>query len=646
MKDKKFRLSYLTALFAFVMLFAALSVQSVSAYNCGDFDYKINDDGYAEITGYTGKSKNEVVIPNDVDGYEVKAVANFDLSSKNVNRVVISEGIETIREYAFLDSEISEVVFPKSLRTIEYCAFSHAEYLYSCKFQEGLEVIGTHAFSGCPIQDLVIPNSVEEIYGYAFSGNKTKEITLPENLNLVAVDAFYSDTLETVTYSCNFLKLDANNNNIFSDTLKNVIVSEGVTNVIPKVFENCNLVSVKLPSTLKKIGENAFYNQYSSSEYKNLKKVVIPSSVIVIGSNAFPRSTVIYGQKGGVANDFATSRGNKFVNNDVSLMTYKYKAENVYTGKAICPGVTVTNLGYNPSYNSDYTVAYSNNIKIGTGKITIKGKGDFVGQKTLKFTIGYNIAKSKITLSKSSYSYNPNGVFPSATVKYGNKTLAKNKDYTITYKNNKNIGTASVVIKGIGSYVGTVEKNFIINPNNVSGLKVSSRTTTSLTLKWNKVSGVDGYIIYVYNSSTGKYDYVNDITGTSFTVKKLKPGTKYKYAVKAYKIIKSTEYVSEKLTTISTATTPDQPSLKVTAGKGKATLKWSKETCTGYEIYMKTGSGSYKKIATITGASKVSYAKSKLSAGKTYSFKVRAFKTVDGKNVYGSYSSAKSVKIK
>ncbi|MGN0469053.1 MAG: leucine-rich repeat protein [Acutalibacteraceae bacterium] len=646
MKDKKFRLSYLTALFAFVMLFAALSVQSVSAYSCGDFNYKINKDGYAEITGYTGKSKNEVVIPNDVDGYEVKAVAKFDLSSKNVNRVVISEGIETIRASAFRDSEISEVVFPKSLRTIENYAFYGAEYLYSCKLQEGLEVIGYEAFYDCPIQDLVIPNSVEKIYGHAFSGNKTKEITLPENLNLVEVGAFDSDTLETVTYSCNYL---TNTSYIFSDELKNVIVSEGVTNVIPRIFENCNLVSVKLPSTLKKIGENAFigkneFNEYS--ENKNLKKVVIPSSVVVIGSYAFPRNTVIYGQKGGVANDFATSNGNKFVNNDVSLMTYKYKTENVYTGKAICPGVTVTNLGYNPSYNKDYTVTYSNNTKIGTGKITIKGKGDFVGQKTLKFTIGYNIAKSKITLSKSSYSYNPNGVFPSVTVKYGNKTLAKNKDYTITYKNNKNIGTASVVIKGIGSYVGTVEKNFIINPNNVSGLKVSSRTISSLTLKWNKVSGVDGYIIYVYNSSTGKYDYVNDITGTSFTVKKLKPGTKYKYAVKAYKIIKSTGYVSEKLTTISTATSPDQPSLKVTAGKGKATLKWSKETCTGYEIYMKTGSGSYKKIATLTGSSKVSYTKSKLSAGKTYSFKVRAFKTVDGKNVYGSYSSAKSVKIK
>lgn len=61
---------------------------------------------------------------------------------------------------------------------------------------------------------------------------------------------------------------------------------------------------------------------------------------------------------------------------------------------------------------------------------------------------------------------------------------------------------------------------------------------------------------------------------------------------------------------------------------------------------MKSGNGSYKKIATLKGASKVSYTKSKLTTGKTYSFKVRAFTTVNGKNVYGDYSAVKSVKIK
>ena len=57
-------------------------------------------------------------------------------------------------------------------------------------------------------------------------------------------------------------------------------------------------------------------------------------------------------------------------------------------------------------------------------------------------------------------------------------------------------------------------------------------------------------------------------------------------------------------------------------------------------------SGKYSKIATLKGNSKTSYTKTGLTKGKTYYFKVAAYKTVDGKNIYGTYSAAKSAKIK
>lgn len=151
---------------------------------------------------------------------------------------------------------------------------------------------------------------------------------------------------------------------------------------------------------------------------------------------------------------------------------------------------------------------------------------------------------------------------------------------------------------------------------------------------------------YLYNASKGTYAYKASVKGTSYTVKKLKAGTKYTYAVKAYKDIKKSRYTSNSLTTLTTSTAPSKPTLQVSVGKAKATLSWKKGTCSGYEIYMKSGNGSYKKIATLKGSSKVSYTKSKLTTGKTYSFKVRAFTTVNGKNVYGDFSAVKSVKIK
>ena len=61
---------------------------------------------------------------------------------------------------------------------------------------------------------------------------------------------------------------------------------------------------------------------------------------------------------------------------------------------------------------------------------------------------------------------------------------------------------------------------------------------------------------------------------------------------------------------------------------------------------MRTGKGAYKKIKTIANAKTVSLVKSGLKKGKTYSFRVRAYKKLGNKKVYGSYSSTKSIKIK
>ena len=89
------------------------------------------------------------------------------------------------------------------------------------------------------------------------------------------------------------------------------------------------------------------------------------------------------------------------------------------------------------------------------------------------------------------------------------------------------------------------------------------------------------------------------------------------------------------------------PTLKVKAGSEKATLSWNKVAgASGYEVYMAASkNGTYRKITTIKKGATVTYTKKGLRANRTYYFKVRAYKTVDGKNVYSEYSSNKSVKI-
>ena len=75
-------------------------------------------------------------------------------------------------------------------------------------------------------------------------------------------------------------------------------------------------------------------------------------------------------------------------------------------------------------------------------------------------------------------------------------------------------------------------------------------------------------------------------------------------------------------------------------------LSWKKVSgASGYAVYMKTGNGKYKRVKTITKGSTVKYTKTKLKRGKKYTFKIRAYKKAD-KNIYGSYSSKKSLKLK
>ena len=186
-------------------------------------------------------------------------------------------------------------------------------------------------------------------------------------------------------------------------------------------------------------------------------------------------------------------------------------------------------------------------------------------------------------------------------------------------------------------------------PKKVTGLKAKKQTTTSITLNWSKASGATGYEIYKYNSSKKKWEKVGSTTKTSYTVKKLKAGTKYKFKVKAYKTVNKKKYYGSYSSELQTATKTSTPKItSLTTGSKKANLKWKKVSgATGYEVYMATSkNGKYSKVKTITKSSTVKYSKTKLKKNKKYYFKVRTYKTVNGKKIYSSYSTVKSIKIK
>lgn len=183
--------------------------------------------------------------------------------------------------------------------------------------------------------------------------------------------------------------------------------------------------------------------------------------------------------------------------------------------------------------------------------------------------------------------------------------------------------------------------------SDVTGLKISKYADTSVKLSWKKVSKAKGYIIYQYNSAKKKWLKKTTVTKNtaSYTIKKLTPGTAYRFAVKAYiQPEGSKQIVSKSYSSLYAATAPKAVNFKVTPGKKKATVTWTKvKGATGYTVYYKTKSQkAWKKLKTTKNAR---YTKTKLKSGATYTFTVKAYKTYKGKTYTSSFKS-KKIKVK
>lgn len=228
--------------------------------------------------------------------------------------------------------------------------------------------------------------------------------------------------------------------------------------------------------------------------------------------------------------------------------------------------------------------------------------------------------------------------------------LREGEDYIVTYKNNINPGQAYVTLTGIGKYKGSVTKPFRILPAKVQNVKVKSQTDKTITLKWDKSGGgVTGYRVYAYNSKTKKYDKrLVDITKNTYTIKNLKPGTTYKFQVTAYKLIGKKTYEGLYSKAFTTTTKTKKPKIsKLTAGKGKVTVKFGKVSgASGYQIQYSTNKSFKKNNKTVSVSKKASSKTiSKLTSKKTYYVRIRAYRTVNNKKVWSSYSAVKNVEL-
>ena len=456
------------------------AVQASAEYSDGKFTWVLDGNGTLTITGNNMElTKNEIsesalekagidfsrvnklVIGNGITGFdrwgmwnlkkyikelEIHGNAGMNMPEQcfydvpNIESVVISGAVDVPRDMFGKCTELKKVTLKNGVRSIGEDAFRDCSSLEGVIFENTvLEKISDGAFWGCSaLSSIALPDSVTEIERNAFFETGLRNIQLPEKLTLIGGGAFCNcknlkqvqlppqlkELGEGAFFNCENLtqiQLPAQLNKLGTDAFRNctsldkIDIPAGLTQIGPDTFCNTGLTSVTLHEGLTKIEDGAFH------DCLKLKKIRIPKSVTDIG---------------GLALGIRYNRGNG--------------AEEVIPG-----GFTVE--GYTGSAAERYVkrMHQCENLY----HVFFKDvKFVSIGGQTAAVT---NISKTKISALKTG-AFTGKPLTQALTITYGGKKLVNGRDYTLTWKNNKNIGTASVTIKGKGKYNGSVTKKFRI----------------------------------------------------------------------------------------------------------------------------------------------------------------------------------------
>ena len=286
-------------------------------------------------------------------------------------------------------------------------------------------------------------------------------------------------------------------------------------------FCGCTKLStVKIPNKVTEIGENAF------RDCTGLKKIRIPGNVKTVwsafeGCTNLENAELEYGIK--------------------KLGYYMFFGCTSLESITIPDSVTVVKEIESEAFNSkNVTINYC-----GTKK-----QWDAIKKGELKYKkVNYSVFNVPATfrLSKSSYVYNGKAIKPSVIAAYRGKKLKKGTDYKVEYKNNINVGTASVTITGLGKYKGTVKKTFKIVPKTTKITSLKNTASKKMTVKWKKKSSTNGYQLQYglkSNFKGAKTVTISKNATISRVIKSLKKGKKYFVRVRTYKTVNGKKYLS------------------------------------------------------------------------------------------------------
>ena len=177
--------------------------------------------------------------------------------------------------------------------------------------------------------------------------------------------------------------------------------------------------------------------------------------------------------------------------------------------------------------------------------------------------------------------------------------------------------------------------NMLVLPS-VSGLKATSITDKSITLGWNRNANATGYVIEYYNGAKWvKKSTETKNTTVKYTVSSLKPGTVNKFRIRAYN---ATNYSAYSYITVNTLPSAVSGFKTVSKTSSTSTLSWNKNTSADGYIIDRYIANRWIQTLKVVGSGNVSATVKDLTAGSTNKLRIRAYKTINKKTEYSSYT--------
>ena len=713
MKLKKWLLGLVT--FAAMVVICAVCT---GAETYGDYEYYVRDDGTVEITDYNG-SAEKVEIPEKINGKSVTSIGNYAFEyCENITSVTIPDSVTSIGFCVFSNcTSLTSITIPNSVTSISGGAFENCTSLTAINVaSENSNYVSVNGVlynkdkttiicypAGKKDNNYKIPDSVTEIDDYAFNGCiSLSSVTIPNSVTSIGVYAFeYCASLKSITIPDSVPLVGPG---AFSNctNLTSVTIQNGVMYIGNEAFANCtSLTGITIPDSVTWIG------RYSFGGCTNLTSITIPNSVTSIGDYAFGYYYDEYDDSVKKIDNFkiycySGTAGEKYaIDNEFDYVLLDKPTIANVTGFKV-KSLTSTNVTLQWTKNSaasGYEIEqYKGGKWVNVAKITSNATTSYTVKGLKAGTAGYQFrirayrAEGK-NKAYSSYSAtvkvntNPYGVggfkcssktSTSVTLKWNKGTTAsgyqlqqyKDGKWVTIYTGTKATNT-SYTVKGLkagtagyrfrirayktygntkqyGSWSSEVKVN--TNPYGVGGFKCSSKTSTSVTLKWNKGTTASGYQLQQYKDGKWVTIYTGTkATDTSYTVKNLKAGTAgYRFRIRAYKTYGNTKQYGSWSSEVKVNTNPYGVGgfkAKSTA-KNSITLGWNKgTTASGYQLQQYKG-GKWVTVYTGTKATSTSCTIKSLKANTSYKFRIRAYKTYGNTKQYGSWSKELTVKTK